>query len=114
MSTYEILKNGNLKIMITEEERKELQEIIDCDEGCECTDHFFIEAIEDVICNGLMLVSPEDVGALTDSLILSEGSHDDNGDFPNDSIIWWFPEYQTVSPGVELLENKCVIFTKRE
>ena len=108
MSTYEILKNKNLKIMITEEERKELQEVVNCNDY-EHTNDFFTEAIEDVLCNGLTWVSPEDVGALTDSLILSEGSHNDDGSFPQDVDIWWFPEYQTVAPGEKLLENDFVI-----
>jgi hypothetical protein len=75
------------------------------------TDNAFIEAIENLLCNGLSTVRPEEIGALTDSIILSEFPPPDMSDhYPDDARFFWFPDYMLRSPLQDLRKHGKVIF----
>lgn len=81
------------------------------------TDELFIELIESCLCNGLSLVRPEVIGALTSSLILTEGDVlDAHGDPDvaaiNESKFYWYPNYAIRSPLEDLTETRKVTFTE--
>lgn len=105
-SSYKILPNGNLCITLND---KSALDDIELDDY---TDNTFLDLIEDCWCNGLSIVNPDDVGALTDSIILSDDSLDDDDEYPVDTTFWWYPNYQVKAPIEDLRENGCVIFSK--
>lgn len=75
------------------------------------TDHAFIEAIETLLCNGLSTAQPEAIGALTDSIILSESCAPDIGEsYPEDAKFFWFPAYMLRAPLQDLITKGKVIF----
>lgn len=75
------------------------------------TDNTAIAALENLLCNGLSTVRPEEIGALTDSIILSECSPPNEGEsYPSDACFFWFPDYMLRSPLQDLIENGSVTF----
>ena len=71
------------------------------------SDGFFEELIETQLCNGWELVNPEDVGALTDALLLSN----DGGKTIYSNINW----YQLVSPVEKMIgSDRYVDFQRAE
>lgn len=113
-ATYEITDAG-LEISIDAKTQKALAGLHELEKNGEPvgfhTWEVLSEVIERCLCNGLTLVKPDEIGALTDSMILSESSADDDGKFPEDSAFYWFPDYQVKSPIEDLVQNGKVIFT---
>lgn len=72
--------------------------------------------LEDHICNSeLEFVLPEEVGALTDSAILSDSAvRNDQGDLIKCDYAWWFPNYAVSNPVEELYKYGKVVFTYSE
>ena len=70
------------------------------------------EVFEYPICNGLSWVEPEDVGALTNSVIFSDASLQDDGTYPDDAQFFWYPAYQIEDPVETLMNTGKVIFEK--
>jgi hypothetical protein len=62
-------------------------------------DFKLIVLLEYQLCNGYTIVDPEEIGALTDSIILYDGYR-----------YYWYPDYQIRSPFKELVEFGKVIF----
>lgn len=63
--------------------------------------------------DGWCLVSPEDIGALTDAPIIGYGIDvDDRGNYSlRGSWVWWYPDYAITDPLEELKKNGEVIFS---
>jgi hypothetical protein len=60
----------------------------------------------------LMLVRPEDVGALTDSpLVTDDMTHEEDGSVKVYGAVWWFPEYELVNLADKLRKNGAVTLT---
>lgn len=79
------------------------------------TDNYFLDLCEWQLCNGWELIRPEEVGALTDSLIFSETAvRDDWGELKSIGAVYWFPDYQILAPAKELLTKGRVFFPKGE
>lgn len=98
---YEILENGNLKISVANDEEFN-------------QDGDFFDCFEPVLTNGLTLVQPELIGALTDSPILTDSCIDDCTSQKDieEMVFWWYPEYETTC-FIEQLENQgYIIMTK--
>lgn len=105
---YEITKEG-LVFTADIETRWEMQDLFD--RGL----NYYTaasEVFEYPLCNGLSWVEPEDIGALTNSIIFSESSLQDDGSYPNDSEFFWYPSYQTEDCIEILMNTGRVTFTK--
>ena len=72
------------------------------------------DVFEYAICNGLSWVAPEDIGAMTDSLIFSDSTPHDDGVYAADANFYWFPNYQVECPIETLTQMGRVVFTKAE
>ena len=106
---FTILGNGNLHIKLDygfkgyiREQRKEGRS----------DDDIFIELIESYLCNGYHLVRPQDVGALTDSILLADNCIDSEttAEDLRDTQVWYNPQYALKSEVQELLDNGYIIF----
>lgn len=110
LTKFEVLPNGNLKISLTKDGKAEM---FDHFSSPPSDDYFFLEFCEGPLCNGWHNLNPEDVGALTSSLIFSyDVEHDDNGEVKYVGAHYWFPNYQIRSPAQDLAEYGFVIFAK--
>jgi hypothetical protein len=95
---------GNLRISLTEAGRESLPEVI------EMRDEFGIDAaffdlIGFQLANGWEEVKPEEVGALTASMILSdEADRDDMGILTGCGRVYWHPNYAVEDP-IETLQK---------
>jgi hypothetical protein len=99
----------NLVISINKEEFEEWGDLLDQDNS---SDSILIELLEEHLVNGLEQVHPEEIGALTDSLIFSDVvERDEDNKITSCEYVWWYPNYQVTSPLDELKENGKVIFT---
>ena len=111
LTVFSIDANGNLKISLTDAGREEVKDKTEC--HLWYGDDLFLELCEGPLCNGWQLIPPEDIGALTDSLIFSDDvQHDDDGKITDVGAHYWFPDYQIRSPAQDLAEYGFVIFTK--
>jgi hypothetical protein len=109
MTKFNVNNSGNLEITLTDEGRELLSVL-----GEQYNDETaFIDLIETQLCNGYCLVKPEDVGAITSSLLITDGFYDDNGDFPKqDCNIWYYNYYAVRSYLADLKEYGTVIWNK--
>lgn len=121
LTKFETLANGSLKISLTDLGRDEVNEkiqdtgakIFDGHVVAEFCDNLFLELCEYPLCNGWELIAPEDIGALTDSLIFSQDvERDDWGKILKVGDVYWFPDYMIRSPALELARHGFVIFAK--
>ena len=71
----------------------------------------FLDLIEFQLRNGWSMVKPEDIGALTSAPILSDNArYDDQRNFVDASMLYWFPDYAVTCEIEELLVNGEVRF----
>jgi hypothetical protein len=118
---YRIDRKGDLVFCVDNDTRKSLKAIQKREDkgeplGFHCDD-FFIEVIENCLCNGLNIVDPSHIGALTDSLIFADGHILDYYDNPDPELIkqtdfYWYPKYMLQSPIEALARYSKVVFTK--
>lgn len=102
--------NGNLHIILLPEAREDVQEIASSQQLT--ADNKLAEVIEWHLGNSWTFVSPEDIGALTEAPILSEGiDYDNHGKVQHVGVVYWYPEYEVKDPVEQLLENGFVDFT---
>lgn len=106
--SWEELPDGSVKITINDPE--DLAELKEKVAAGDTSDNLFTDAIDHVLGNGLNLVRPELIGALTDSLILSDVPVNEEGDDTTGAKFWWYPDYQVRSPVQDLAEKGSVIF----
>jgi len=112
---FEILPNGDLKITLNPEGKIELTETQEQYKDSWNDFDLFYNIIDYHLCNGWTRLYPEDVGALTESPILSQDvSYNDNGDIETVGDIFWYPNYQVENLAEKLLENGYLIFSKGE
>lgn len=107
---FDIDNSGNLIITLTEEGKQWLNDYdkVDTDEGC------FIELIEDKLANGYSLVDPEHIGALTNSLLIADGTIDEETaaeDYVNTNV-WYYNYYAVRSYLDDLKSQGYVIWNK--
>jgi hypothetical protein len=107
--SYRELKNGDLEIKTQGKIGKAaIMEVFGEDDALD-SDTAMFQVFEYLTANGLNWISPENIGALTSSPILSDTP---DGDIREDSKVWWFPNYQVESPLRTLVEKGRVIFKK--
>ncbi len=87
-----------LELSLNNEGRNKLE---DFDQEKMTDEQIFLELFEYQLCNGWEKIEPENIGALTDSVILS----DEMGN------IYWFPEYMILDY-IEALKNITLLFVK--
>jgi hypothetical protein len=104
--------DGNLEITLLPEGKEFVLETQSDPEKNIASNDFFYELVEWQTCNGWDYVQPEEIGALTSSLILSEHTErDDQGTLVQIGRVFWFPNYQVESEVETLLEKGKVVFT---
>jgi len=101
--------NGDLRITITPEERRELVDLSN-ELGVDrfYTDDTMLDFLEPLVCNSdYDWILPVEVAALTDAPIL--GTRDENY---NPVEVWWYPNYMVQSPLGDLLDAGFTVFAK--
>lgn len=69
------------------------------------------EILEWHLCNGWTIVPPEECGALTSGLIITDDwDCDDNGNYTRLGRVYWDSNYQVVNAADVLRENRSVRF----
>lgn len=110
---FQITPNGNLEIIMEEENREDIQDLV----AKYPHDGMFLRELlveyTNWTGNGqLYQVNPEDVAALTDAPIVTDELEIlDNGDRIVHGNVWWFPAYERYHFGEELLKHGHVLFT---
>src|ERR1700722_17299367 len=96
-------KNGNkLRIVLTSDGKAELQQRID-DGHLIGPDDVLYDLLEYHLCKGWEMIRPEEIGALTSAPIISDDvARNDDGDIIEIGSVYWFPNYQILSPSSEL------------
>jgi hypothetical protein len=111
---YAILENGNLKLMLEDEDVEDVTDILEARGN---QDHLLLSDLFEHAGwpgNGILYaVMPEHVsGALTDSPIISDDvAYPDDGSVLVRGNVWWFPNYPIRNFCRDLLEDRQVIFT---
>ena len=105
---YEITDEG-LVFTADEETRQEIQELFDNHKGFYDREG---DILEHAIGNGLSYIQPEDIGALTDATILSDGGYDDDGKVDHDAAFFWDCNYQVTDWTEVLRDTGKFVFTK--
>ena len=105
----EQVPNGKLKISLTEKGKQQF------DEFEQIRDELGIDAaireiLEDHLCNGWEEVFPEEIGALTSAMLLSDDvERDDDGRITGVGRVYWNPYYQVTDEMRELRERSYVV-----
>jgi hypothetical protein len=105
-------ENGDLVFTLTEDGRSELAYQIEFHPGIS-DENLFIAMIEDHLENGFQFVEPEEVGALTSSLLLTDGHRDDDGEYEGDGSIWYFDRYMIDGYAETLANDGKIVFQNR-
>ncbi len=105
--------DGGLKLTLTKCGKEFLkdnrnEENTDWVEG---TNYIYLELLEGAIQNGWETLPPEEIGALTDGIILSnEVDRDDYGKILKLGKVYWYPNYQIRSEIDDLWETgECIL-----
>jgi hypothetical protein len=104
--------DGNLVIKLTKSgKNKELKDYL-----LSLSDNDALSELLDYeLCNGWDMIYPEEIGALTDAPILSDDAqYNDDGELIWCDNVYWYPDYQVLSPVEELFKYDQVVFQKGE
>jgi len=110
-----ITENGNLRIEVEgPEDRQWLQDTLERVQGA---DHLFLAELLEYTGwqpNGqLTQLRPAQVGALTDSPMMSDLVHlDDAGELADVGAVFWYPAYEALHFGEVLLEKGFAIWAR--
>ena len=109
--SFEVLPNNNLRITLSKEGRKEAKQYKD-----KRDEEFLWDMFEDIFCNSeFEMLRPEDIGALTDSVIMAFCvPKDKDGNiqkFDEQTKIWWFPNYMVTSIYDQLKNDQESVLT---
>lgn len=113
MSYIEIEKGEDgITMKLTEAGREELRDLrTEEGEWAKGTDAILLDLLEDHLANGLDVIQPEEIGALTSALILSDTVvRNDNGEIVSVETVYWFPDYAIRSEVNDLWDDGEVIF----
>lgn len=109
--SYDITEHG-LVFTADAETQQEIQELMKEESATYWS--VVCDVFEHATCNGLSFVYPEDIGALTDSIIFADDSQDDDGQYGEETQFFWFPDYQVTDPIEVLATTGKVVFVKGE
>jgi len=114
LTSLTYLPNGNINFTLTDEGRK-FVENPDSEVHPMYTDEdIFLEMIENHLCNGLSLIRPEQIGALTESVLISDESimEPDDPDYREwHGKLWYFNHYMVQSYMEALCSPEGITFT---
>jgi hypothetical protein len=101
---FSILPNGSLRITRVQGKFQEMREFLKSNGNDEA---FLSEFYETELCNGYTTVSPADIGALTDGLIIADGHNDPLADPSELELIntWWHADYMVQPFGETILKQ---------
>lgn len=107
---FEHQPNGDIKVTANPENIGDIIEMLD-EEG-QAGDDAMYDLLSGpgnghALGNGYTIVKPEDVGALTDGLLLGDGGYDDKGDVYTGNV-WWFADYQVKGFAEELANGRPI------
>ena len=107
---YRITPTGALVFTLTRQEQGDLADQRN-DEGY--IDILDIFADSDIPGNSdLVILQPEDVGALTSSPLFGKGvTYAEDGTVESVESLWWYPNYAVDDPGDRLIDTGNVTFT---
>lgn len=112
---FKILPNGNLKITRNRKDKQELREMLAKTNDDRLLMAELLEFTGWQPNGQLYLISPEDVGALTDSPIITDDmTIEDDGAITVHGEVYWYPNYMVSNFMEELLRDGKTIFTKAE
>jgi len=95
---------GNLKMTLTDDGRREAEEIRTMPE-----EDALADLLEDHFGAGWEWVAPEEIGALTSAMILTnDATRDDSGKLTGIGRVYWDPQYQVRSTVEDLLDGEVV------
>lgn len=105
--------NGDLKITLTEEGREFLKENRNEDNSDwnKGTDFIYFDLTEGILCEEWEHIRPEECGAMTDGIIISdEAERDDQGNLTKLGRVYWYPNYQIRAEIDDLWEDgECIL-----
>jgi hypothetical protein len=112
---FEILKNGNLAITATKDGIELIADSTIDNKPSQC---IWGDLMEYTSCNGsYCLVEPEEISALTESIIIADGYYyelpddmDPLGESKYFDKVWWLPDYCLRNELEELLLGETVEF----
>jgi hypothetical protein len=101
---FTILENGSLRITRVWGKKAEMREFLKENGNDEA---FLSEFYETELCNGFTTVSPADIGALTDGLLIADGHHDPLSAPQELELIstWWHADYMVQPFGETILKQ---------
>ncbi len=106
-------KDGNLHITLTQEGRAELETIRES--GDHVVEGSFLTLIGWQLCNGWEAIQPEEVGALTDGLIITDAAvRDDDGVLSSVGRVYWQEDYAVTDPIDELERTGLYVMTGKD
>lgn len=100
-----------LTIKLTSIGRKELKARLEGKGYKSSPNYIFLDLIEDWLCNGWEVIKPEEIGALTSALILSnEIVRNKYNEVIDIGKVYWYSDYQIKSEVQELFDNGEILF----
>jgi hypothetical protein len=115
LTSLTYLPNGNINFSLTEEGRNYVNDPESEPSHPAYTDEdIFLEMIENHLCNGLSTIDPYSVGAMTESVLLTDIPFTDAMDEPDpspDRKIWYFNYYMVQSYMEALCSPEGITFT---
>lgn len=110
---FQITPNGNLEIIMEDEDRSEIEELVEKYPHDGMFLHELLVEYTGWTGNGMLFqLNPEDVAALTDAPIVTNDKEIlDNGDVVVHGHVWWFPAYERYHFGQVLLDEGRVFFS---
>ena len=110
MATFKQLENGDLELSI---DNNDCEAIIEMREEKSMADgDIFLDIFEKQFCNGYAMVLPENIGALTDGILISDTIIDEETtkEETDSAKIWHNPNYQIESEIDVLINYGKIIF----
>jgi hypothetical protein len=106
----EKIESADLRILLNATGRSQFELIEEVRERLGI-DAALVDLLEDHLCNGWDLLLPEEIGALTSALLLSdEVERDDVGEIRDVGRVYWNPDYAVCDEIEELREKHMVVF----
>lgn len=110
-TTFDISPSGNLIIALTDAGKQWLAEN---EADYENDEELFIALNEDQLCNGFHLVNPDDIKALTSSLLISDEFIDEEttSEQHQHITVWYYDYYAVYSYVQDLKEQGYVVWNR--